>query len=209
MEGPMRYIMHTCRFVCTSAALLLALPATAPAQAQSTDRGASTAPAASVPSADYKLRVGDKLRIEVYKDAQLSQSAQIRPDGKITLPLIGDLTATDRTPSELRDHIEKALKEYVTAPSVTVIVVEATIPTAFVLGEVRAPGAVQLQRDLTVLQALALAGGLTEFAKSGDIRVLRNGAGGVETIAFRYKDALRGSEQAQMMLRPGDTVIVP
>lgn len=158
---------------------------------------------------DYRLGAGDKLRIEVYKDLQLSQSAQIRPDGKITMPLVGDIMASGKTPAELRDVITTALKEYMTNPVVTVIVVEATVATAYVMGEVNQPGAVPLQRRVTVLQALALAGGLTEFAKSSDIHVLRDTGEGVEAIAFNYKDALKGSAEAQMYLRSGDTIVVP
>lgn len=175
-------------------------------------QGLATTPAAgaaAAPAADYRLMPGDKLRIEVYKDTQLSQSAQIRPDGKITMPLIGDITAVNQTPTELRQVITESLKEYMTNPSVTVIVVETVVPTAYVMGEVRSPGAVPLQGEISVLQALALSGGLTEFAKSGDIRVLRKTAAGVETLSFRYKDAVKGTAQAQMYLRPGDTVIVP
>lgn len=207
MEGPMRYITCFCRFALPAlVASVTLLSASAAAQTAS----ASRTPAAVVPTApEYRLVPGDKLRIEVYKDAQLSQSAQIRPDGKITMPFIGDITASDRTPSELRDAITTALKEYVNNPSVTVIVVETTTPTAYVMGEVRTPGAVTLQGDLTVLQALALAGGLTEFARQNDIKVLRKTSTGVDTITFRYKDALKGSEQTQLSLRPGDTVIVP
>ena len=119
------------------------------------------------------------------------------------------MTASDRTPTELRDDIAGALKEYVKNPSVTVIVVETVAPTAYVMGEVRTPGAVVLQRQMTVLQALALAGGLTEFADSNDIRVLRRTESGVQTIDFHYKDALRGSDQTQLQLQAGDTVIVP
>jgi polysaccharide export outer membrane protein len=169
----------------------------------------TAASASAAPAAEYRLVPGDKLRIEVYKDAQLSQSAQIRPDGKITMPLIGDLTAVNQTPSELRQSITESLKEYMNNPSVTVIVVETVVPTAYVMGEVRAPGAVALQGEMSVLQALALTGGLTEFAKSGDIRILRKTESGVETLPFRYKDAVKGTAQAQMYLRPGDTVIVP
>src|SRR5579862_286627 len=99
--------------------------------------------AATAPAVDeYRMNPGDKLRIEVYKDAQLSQSVQVRPDGKVTLPLIGDVVASGRTPIELRDAIATALKEYVNNPVVTVIVVEATAATAFVVGEVNHPGAV-------------------------------------------------------------------
>ena len=159
-------------------------------------------------SDDYRLGSGDKLRIEVYKDAQLSQSVQIRPDGKITLPLVGDLEATGRTPIELRDAIAGRLKEYVNNPVVTVIVVEATAAIAFVTGEVNHPGSVALQGGpLNVLQALALAGGLKDFADAKNIRVLRRSTSGVETINFNYKEAIRGAPA--IYLRPGDTVVVP
>jgi polysaccharide export outer membrane protein len=201
----MRYTTHIWRFVLAATpALLLALPAGASAQALTT-----TSSAAPAPVAEYRFVPGDKVRIEVYKDTQLSQSAQIRPDGKITMPLIGDVNAVNQTPTELRDAITQSLKEYMTNPSVTVIVVETVVPTAYVMGEVRAPGSVPLQGDISVLQALALSGGLTEFAKSGDIRVLRKTGTGVETIPFRYKDALKGDLKALVYLRPGDTVIVP
>ncbi len=157
---------------------------------------------------DYRLVAGDKLRIEVYKDPQLSQSLQIRPDGKITMPLIGDIEATDRTSLQLRDAITTALREYMTNPVVTVIVVETQPPTAFVMGEVNHPGAIPIQGDLTVLQALALAGGIKDFADTKNIRVLRSGVAGMQTIGFNYKDALRGVGQP-VYLRPGDTVVVP
>src|SRR5262245_5928192 len=140
-------------------------------------------------SDEYRLGPGDKLRIEVYKDTQLSQSVQVRPDGKITMPLIGDLPAVDRTPIELRDTITQQLKEYMTNPSVTVIVVEATAATAYVMGEVNHPGAVTLQSGpLTVIQALAIAGGLKDFADTKNIRILRRTGGTVQTIPFNYKE---------------------
>jgi polysaccharide biosynthesis/export protein len=157
---------------------------------------------------EYRLGAGDKLRIEVYKDAQLSQSVQVRPDGKITLPLVGDIEAANRTPIELRDTITAGLKEYMTNPVVTVIVVEATAATAYVMGEVYHPGAVALQAPLTVLQALAIAGGLKDFADAKNIKILRRTPTGVQTIAFNYKDAVKSS-RAPIYLRPGDTVVVP
>jgi polysaccharide biosynthesis/export protein len=198
---------HICfwRIALAASVLGLALPTAATAQGLATTPATTTA----APTADYRLVAGDKLRIEVYKDAQLSQSAQIRPDGKITMPLIGDITAVNKTTTELRQTITESLKEYMNNPSVTIIVVETVVPTAYVMGEVRSPGAVPLQGEMSVLQALALSGGLTEFAKSGDIRVLRKTTAGVETLSFRYKDAVKGTAQAQMYLRPGDTVIVP
>jgi len=157
---------------------------------------------------DYLLAPGDKLRIEVYKDPQLSQSVQVRPDGKITMPLIGDVEAAGLAPLALRDALASGLKEYVTNPVVTVIVVEAQPPTAYVVGEVQSPGAIQVATSMTVLQALALAGGLKDFADSKNIRVLRNSITGVQTIRFNYRDALQGLG-APVYVNPGDTVVVP
>ncbi len=157
---------------------------------------------------EYRVTTGDKLRIEVYKDPQLSQSVQVRPDGKITMPLIGDIEATGRTPIELRDSIRDALKEYVTNPTVTVIVVEAATATAYVMGEVNHPGAINLQTPVTVIQALALAGGLKDFANAKNIRILRKNRLGVQLINFNYKEASQ-SLSAPIYLQPGDTIVVP
>jgi polysaccharide export outer membrane protein len=126
----------------------------------------------------------------------------------VTLPLVGDMEAAGLTPIELRDRIATSLREYVTNPTVTVIVVEATAATAYVTGEVNHPGAVSLQAPLTILQALALAGGLKDFADAKNIRILRPGAKGLQTISFNYKEAVK-STLAPVYLRPGDTVVVP
>jgi polysaccharide export outer membrane protein len=153
------------------------------------------------------LSVGDKLRIEVYKDQQLSQSLQVRPDGRITMPLVGDLAAAGLTPLALDETITNALKEYMTNPVVTVIVVEATPPTVYVMGEVNAPGPVPMRPGMTALEALALAGGFKDFAKTSDIRIIRRGGSG-EPMRFNYKDAINGGERA-IALKPGDTIVVP
>jgi len=184
-----------------------ALATASPAGAAGPENGATLSVAA-----DYHLALGDKLRIEVYRDAQLSQSVQIRPDGKITLPLVGDLEASGHTPIELRDVIARQLKEYMTNPVVTVIVVETKAPVAYVVGEVYRPGAVSLgDEPLTVLQALALAGGLKDFADTKNIHILRRsdkaGKKTEQTISFNYKDALKGS--TPVYLSPGDTLVVP
>src|SRR5262245_55118058 len=156
----------------------------------------------------YRLAPGDKLRIEVYKDQQLSQSVQVRPDGKITLPLIGDMEAAGQAPVALRDSIATALKEYVTNPTVTVILVEAAASLAYVVGEVSHPGSVMLQSGpVSVLQAIALAGGLKDFADAKNIRILRTSTTGVQTIPFNYKEAIRGAKP--FFLKQGDTVVVP
>lgn len=157
---------------------------------------------------DYRLGAGDKLRIEVYKDPQLSQSLQIRPDGKITMPLIGDIGAVGLTPLELRDRLATSLKEYITNPVVTVIVVEAVASNVYVMGEVNKPGPLTLAGPLTVLQALAMAGGFKDFANTKDIRILRRTPSGVQTLRFNYRDAVKGQGDA-VYLRSGDTVIVP
>jgi polysaccharide export outer membrane protein len=158
---------------------------------------------------EYRLCPGDKLRVEVYKDQQLSQSLQVRPDGKITLPLVGDMAAAGKTPLELRDALTTSLKEYVTNPVVTVIVVEATAAQVYVIGEVANPGTLVMQGPMTVLQALAQVGGLREFADRDDIRILRkSNTGTIRTIDFDYKRALKG-EAETMYLQPGDTIVVP
>jgi len=172
------------------------------------DADKKKAPQAPAANEEYKVGPGDKLRIEVYKDQQLSQSVQVRPDGKITLPLIGDMEATGRTPIELRDTIAKSLKDYVNNPTVTVIVVEAIASQVYVMGEVTHPGTMQLHGPTTILQALAMAGGFKEFANTKDVKVLRPSAGGVETLRFNYKDVLNGDARP-FYLRSGDTVVVP
>jgi polysaccharide export outer membrane protein len=196
-----------------------ALLATASAQTVSAPKPVGTSGAANVPAAspgtetastDYRLAPGDKLRIEVYKDDHLSQSLQIRPDGKITLPLVGDVPAAGRTSIELRDSIGTALKEYIANPVVTVIVVETTPQLVVVSGEVNKPGPVSLVNGrLSIIQAIAMAGGFTDFAKRKDVLVMRKSAKGMDTLHFNYKDALDGeSRREPLQLMAGDTVIV-
>ncbi len=158
---------------------------------------------------EYRLGPGDKLRVEVYGEPQLSQSLQVRPDGRITMPLIGDLRAVAQTPAQLRDVIGTSLKEYITNPVVTVIVQEAVAAQVYVIGEVSRPGVQVMQGPLTVLQALAQAGGLKEFADKNDIRILRKGPTGLtQTVGFNYKESMKG-RQEPVLLQPGDTVVVP
>jgi polysaccharide biosynthesis/export protein len=196
--------------VLTTFAAAFALAVSTLAQVAATEKDdKKPAPQAPVVNDEYRLGPGDKLRVEVYKDPQLSQSVQVRPDGKITLPLIGDLVATNQTPIELRDTIAKAFKEYVTNPTVTVIVVEALASKVYVMGEVTHPGTMELHGPTTILQALAMAGGFKEFANTKDVRVLRpkGDRGGVETLTFNYKDVINGDGKP-FLLRSGDTVVV-
>jgi polysaccharide biosynthesis/export protein len=170
-------------------------------------RPAPTAGGVNVPP-DYRLVVGDKLRIEVYKDAALSQSVQIRPDGKITLPYIGDMPAAGMTPTALRDSITQSLKEYIASPTVTVMVVETQPQTVSVLGEVNSPGVHPLKHQMTVLDALAAAGGFGDFANTKKILIKRNVKNGVETLSYNYKEAIKPGAKP-FYLQPGDIIIVP
>jgi polysaccharide biosynthesis/export protein len=167
-------------------------------------------PASTATTADYRLAAGDKLRIEVYKDTQLSQSLQVRPDGKVTLPLVGDIPAAGRTSVELRDAIAGALEEYIAKPVVTVIVTETTPQVVYVTGEVNKPGALALATgQMSIIQAIAMAGGFTDFANKKDVRVLRKGSTGMQTLRFNYKEAIDDeSRREPLQLLPGDTVIV-
>ena len=157
---------------------------------------------------DYRLGPGDKLRVEVYGEPQLWQALQIRPDGKITLTLIGDVMAAGRTSLELRDALATSLKSYVNNPAVTVIVQEALANQIDVAGEVASPGQQVLMGPVTILQAISRAGGLKEFARTGSIYVLRQSPAGPQRIDANYKDALKG-KVPPMVLQPGDTVVVP
>jgi polysaccharide biosynthesis/export protein len=185
-------------------------PGTTGAASLATGTSGKTAPEVArgaAVSSDYRLVAGDKLRIEVYKDPQLSQSLQIRPDGKITLPLVGDVAAAGRTSNDLRDSIATSLKDYISNPVVTVIVVETVPDTVFVMGEVNAAGTIPLKGQLSIVQALAMAGGFKDFAHRNDIQVLRKTATGTTTLHFNYNDAMKGRAPL-LVLQPGDTVIV-
>jgi polysaccharide biosynthesis/export protein len=185
-------------------------PVTPAPQPVATTGSAVTAPGATTPlksanvGGDYRLVSGDKLRIEVYKDQQLSQSVQVRPDGKITLPLANDLPAAGRTPAELRESIVSSLKPYMSNPTVTVIVVETVPQVFYVMGEVNAAGPIPLTGKIDVLQALAMAKGFTDFANTKNITVRR----GTQTLKFNYNEAAKG-RSAPMYVQPGDTIIVP
>jgi polysaccharide export outer membrane protein len=176
-------------------------PATPAAAAPATP--APTAARTAAASADYRLVPGDKLRIEVYKDAQLSQNVQVRPDGKITLPLANDVAAAGHTPSELRDAIVAALKTYMANPTVTVMVVETVPPLIYVMGEVNGAGPQPLVGKMDVVQALAAAKGFRDFADTKNI-VIRRGS---QVLTFNYNDAVKG-KATPVFLQPGDTIVV-
>ena len=181
------------------------IPSTTPATPAPTApvTPAPTATRTAATSADYRLVPGDKLRIEVYKDAQLSQNVQVRPDGKITLPLANDVTAAGHTPNELRDAIVSSLKAYMSNPTVTVMVVETVPPLIYVMGEVNGAGPQPLIGKMDVVQALAAAKGFRDFADTKNI-VIRRGS---QVLTFNYNDSVKG-KGTPIYLQPGDTIVV-
>ena len=134
----------------------------------------------------------------------------VRTDGKITFPLLNDVQAAGRTPMELKNEIESKLKDYISAPVVTVTVVTPGSQKFYIRGEVVNTGEYDLQKDLTVLQAFALAGGFTEWASKKEIILLRNENGEEKTFRINYKDIIKGENISQnMKIQANDTVIVP
>ncbi len=158
----------------------------------------------------YKIGAQDVLRIDVWREDQLTRTVPVRPDGKITLPLLNDVQAVGLTPMELAGVIREELKKYITNPQVTVSVSEINSRRIYVTGEVTKAGAYQLLPHMTVLQALTGSGGFTAFARVKNIYVLRTENGKPVKIPFNYKEAIAGRNAAQNIeLQPGDVVVVP
>jgi polysaccharide export outer membrane protein len=160
--------------------------------------------------AEYVIGPADILRIQVWKQPELSADVPVRPDGKITVPLANDVQAAGLTTNEVRDVITKALTDYVAAPDVTVIVREVRSKNVQVIGEVGVPATVPLAADMRVLDAIAYARGFTPYADKSDVRVLRpNPDGSVIEYRFNYNAFLRGKHpEANLRLQPGDTIVV-
>jgi polysaccharide biosynthesis/export protein len=160
-------------------------------------------------SPDYVLGSDDQLHITVWKETDLTVTLPVRPDGKISLPLINDIQAAGLTPMELRDSITEKLKKYIADPRVTVVVTAMNSRRVFVSGEVVHTGAMPLLPNMTMLQALAAAG-FTQFANLKGIYVLRMDNGKQVKLPFNYRDVIKGNHPEQnIMLKPGDTVVVP
>ena len=160
--------------------------------------------------ADYLIGLDDVLEISVWKEPDISRSVPVRPDGKISLPLLNDVQAAGNTPMQLQTNISEGLKKFITDPRVTVIVTQINSRRVYVLGEVNRPGPFSMYPDMTVLQALSAAGGFTQFAKLTGIYVLRNEKGKQVTLPFNYKEVVRGQRaQENILLMPGDTIVVP
>jgi polysaccharide export outer membrane protein len=159
--------------------------------------------------ADYLIGVEDRLTVAVWREPDLSRIVTVRPDGKISFPLIGDVQAAGRTPRALGEQVGAALARYVKEPVVTVLVEEINNFKVYVLGEVNQQGALQLRQRTRLLQALALAGGLTQYADRSNVVVVREEAGREVRLKVDYRRLVSGDRpDLNHWLKPGDTVIV-
>jgi polysaccharide biosynthesis/export protein len=180
------------------------------------DKGTSTSNSAAVPMAAavdpnaYIIGEADLLHINVYKEAELTQNAVVRPDGKISLPLVNEMKVSGKTPLQVQQELAQNLKAFIVDPQVTVTVTDVRSKVVYVTGEVGHPEAYPLLTPTTVLQMLTKAGGPTAYAKRSAIFVLRNVNGKQEKIPFPYKDVIKGKKADQdFLLQPGDTIVVP
>lgn len=183
-----------------------AAPISAPAAAPRTSPVDVT-----VGSNDYVIGSDDVLSILFWKDKDLSApEVTVRPDGKVTLPLLNDIQASGLTPDQLRDAIKDAALKYVEDPNPTVIVKEIKSRRVFITGQVDKPGPYLLKGSTTILQLIAIAGGLRDFADGKNISLVRNEGGQQVVHAFNYRDLLKMKNLTQNIeLRPGDTILVP
>ena len=190
-----------------------ASPESADAAKSAPAASADTAPpqVAAVPPKGFVIGVEDVLNINVWKEPEISRILPVRPDGMITLPLVGEIKATGLTPVQLQDEITTELKKFLSDPQVTVIVVEVHSLTFNVMGQVQKPGYFPLTRRMTVLDAIALSGGFQPFAKQKKIYVLRTLPDGKQVrLSFNYKDVIKGKRPDENIeLKPRDTVVVP
>ena len=186
-------------------------PKTQPTPQPKTPATQPAVAAAVVPTEPgFTIGPEDVLGVLVWRDQEVSGDVTVRPDGMITLPLVRDVKAAGLTPGELADRIQEAVREFVTDASVTVVVRQMNSRRVFITGEVARPGAYSLGAPMTVMQLIAIAGGLTEFAEAKSISILRVEAGRTKTFPFNYKDVAQGKKaQQNIALKPGDTVVVP
>jgi polysaccharide biosynthesis/export protein len=171
-------------------------------------------PAAAARSADstgYVIQPNDILEIFVWKEPDLSRKVLVRPDGRISFPLVQDLKASGMTPTELKDKVQGELAQFIQSPNVTVIVDTIQHYKIFVVGKVQNPGSFIIEKPISVLQALTLAGGFQQFANESGVTIIRSGEGNRHLVFdFNYKDVVRGRGSNQnIRLQSGDVVVVP
>jgi len=208
-----------CAALCTVSVSLSTLTAAQDGTARNTARstGASSATTSEPPTTPkshddvYIIGVDDILAINVWKEPEVSKTVPVRSDGKISLPLAGEVQASGQTPRQLELDLSRRLASYISQPEVTVIVQEIKSQKFNILGQVAKPGSYPIANNPTVLDAIALAGGFRDFAKQKSIYVLRRNPDGSETrLPFNYKDMVKGKNVDQnIKLQPNDTIVVP
>jgi len=159
----------------------------------------------------YVVGAEDTLSVYVWKEPDMSKTVPVRPDGMISLPLVGEIKAVGYTPVQLQSVLADAMKKYISDPQVTVVVEKIASLSFNIVGEVAKPGYFPLTRRMTVLDAISLAGGFKDFAKTKKVYVLRTGANGQqERLPFNYKQVIKGENpQQNVELQPRDTIVVP
>lgn len=183
-----------------------------PKQQSSASPNSNLVPAHGNGVMEYRIGPADVLSISVWNHKEMNQAVTVRPDGQVSFALIGDIPAVGLTPLELQGALEKALGEYIAIiPGEVSVVVDAVHSyKVSVLGEVRLPGRFEFQNQASVLDALAEAGGLTEFASSSNILILRTNGGQMEKIRFDYQKLLKSeNSEARVLIFPGDVILVP
>ena len=181
----------------------------APAASSPTPDATASAPAANPAGAEYVIGPEDVLHVSVWKEADLTATLPVRPDGKISLPLLNDVQAAGMTPMQLANSLTEKLKKYLADPRVTVVVAAINSKRIYMVGEVTRTGAMPMLPNMTVLQALSTAG-LTQFANTKKIYVMRNENGKEVKMPVNYDKLVKGKEMDRnYALRPGDTIVVP
>jgi polysaccharide export outer membrane protein len=208
----------TPRYLLALAALTPTLCCTAqPAKQLSEARAsipAKNAPAPTqvgTPHVDENYVIGplDVLTVSVWKQDALSGTVLVRPDGMISMSLIGDIQAASLTPAQLGSQISAKLKKYVQDPNVTVVVSQIHSKVVYLLGEVGKKGPIDMAPGMTLLEAISMAGGTTDYANTKKMYILRNEGAKRSKIPVRYKEALKGNESYNVLLKPDDTIVVP
>jgi polysaccharide biosynthesis/export protein len=178
--------------------------------ASNTKPSGDIAPPGTKAGPEYVIGPDDVLDVSVWKEPDLTRTLQVRPDGKISMPLLNDVQAAGYTANQLSQSIGEKLKKFLTAPQVTVILTQVNSQRVYVTGEVTRPGAYPVLPGMTILQAITSAGGLTQFANGKKIFLMRNENGIQAKYPFSYKDVLDGRRaEENLPVKAGDTVVVP
>jgi len=196
---------------CILHAALMPSPAASAQAAPAAARPPAGTPASAATPPDYVIGPNDVLTLVFWRDKDMSGDVSVRPDGKISVPLVNDVQAAGLTPDQLRQQLTTAAAKYLQDPTVTVVVKEINSRKVFITGQVSKPGPYALSGPMTVLQLIAMAGGLLEYANAKNIVIMRTDERGRSvSLSFNYKDVTRRKNVTQNIeLKPGDTVIVP